>query len=198
MYRIVILAIVFILSTVPVFAKAADTAPATYILQVSSNLGCEKLNIELIAKRGGTSHFLTFDNTAFAAIDLPAGGYSYGDVNCTIKGNTQTFENLLSKISPLHLASGQGYFGGRLIFKKADDVDPNETPEQLSNCTREFSRARGEEKSHECRDGVGVKNMVTEQVSVFVPEVSDKDLETVRKALNTNREQLLYLPLKAS
>jgi hypothetical protein len=188
---------VFIIAVTPAHAKEPNAAPASYILQVSSNLGCDSLNIELISKAAKKSHYLKYTSSAFAAVDLPAGEYAFGDVTCTNQNETQAFDVLKGTMTPLVFSPGRAYYGGRLIFKKVEDIDPAGTPDVLKNCTREFSRARGE-PTNDCQDGIGVDTaaQTARQINVYIPDPSDEDISTVRTALKATKEQLLYMPLK--
>ena len=172
-------------------------AQATYILQVSSNLDCKNLDISLISNKLDTPQYLKFTSSAYAAINLPEGHYSFGIVICSDKDGRQTFDILSEKIMPLSLLTGKAYYGGRLIFQKIEKADINSKPKVLENCTQVRSRARGE-TSNECRDGVGVETSAQThyQINAFIPEVTDKDIGIVRSTLSMSEEQLLYLPIQ--
>ena len=177
--------------------RATDSDPATYFLQISSDLGCESMDIEVISQKDKKSQYLKFGNKAFAAITLPAGAHAFGNVVCTKNNKPQSYDMLKDTLELLYLSAGRAYFGGRSIFKNVENVDPNAAPEVLNNCTNIISRARGE-TSNECRDGVGVdgKAAGNKQINVYAPEVTDEEMNKIRKALNATEDQLLYLPLK--
>ena len=197
MDRSILLPFLFILGPVQATAAIAEPSPATYIMQVTSNLSCETLDIELISQADNTHQNIRFKSSAFSAVELPAGAYTFGDVICTNKKNVQAHDLLSEKIAPFYLTAGQAYYGGRIIFQELVTVDPNGSPDVFSNCTRSISRARGV-SSNECRDGVGVDTsaQTSTQINVYLPEVLDEDIALVRSALSATKEQLLYLPLK--
>jgi len=172
-------------------------AQATYILQVSSNLGCKNLDINLISNKLNTPQYLKFTTSAYAGIYLPEGDYSFGTLICSNDDGRQAFDILNEKIKPFSLLAGKVYYGGRLIFQKIEKLDANSEPKVLGNCTQMISRARGE-TSNECRDGVGVDTSAQThlQINAFIPEVTDKDIEIVRIALSVSEEQLQFLPMQ--
>ena len=197
MNRLALLPFAFLLGSVPSSAISTEFSPATYIMQVSSNLSCETLDLELVSQADGTRQSIRFSTSAFAAVELPSGTYAFGDVICTNKDGVEAHNLLSDKIAPIHLNAGQAYYGGRIIFQEVVAKDANGSPDVLSNCTRIISRVSGE-RSNECRDGVGVDTsaQTTKQINVYLPEVTDEDLELVRSALSATKEQLLYLPFK--
>lgn len=197
MDRLVLLCFVFFLGTVPSIAFSANYAPATYILQVSSNLSCETLDIELISQADDTRQHIRYGSSAFAAVQMPSGTYTFGDVTCMNKEDAKVHNLLSDKIAPIHLNAGQAYYGGRIIFEEVVSVDANGSPDVFSNCPRVMSRARGQ-SSNQCSDGVGVDTSAptSKQINVYRPEVTDQDIAVVRSALSASKEQLLYLPLK--
>jgi hypothetical protein len=197
MDRSILLLFLFILGSVPATAAISEPSSATYIMQVTSNLSCETLDIVLISQADNTHENIRFKSSAFSAVDLPSGVYTFGDVICTKKRSTQVHDLLSKKIAPLHLAAGQAYYGGRIIFQELVTMDANGSPDVLSNCTRSISRARGE-SSNECRDGVGVDTsaQTSMQINVYLPEIMDEDIALVRSAFSATKDQLLYLPLK--
>ncbi|MGB3726036.1 MAG: hypothetical protein WA981_09750 [Glaciecola sp.] len=177
------------------FANTSQAVTATYILQVSSNLNCESLAIELQSTQSANKQYIQFGAGAFAAATLPDTTYEFGEVSCTKDNDTQRYDLLKGKMSPLTVEAGKTYYGGRIIFKEAPFVDTNDAPDELSECTNMRGSQRGESDS-QCRDGAGVNSQSTTQVSVFVPEVTEDNIEKVRKALSASKDQLLYLPLK--
>jgi hypothetical protein len=197
MDRLVLFSIIFFLGTVPIVAISANSFPATYILQVSSNLSCETLDIELISQADDTRQHIRYGSSAFAAVEMPSGSYTFGDVTCMNKDDAKVHDLLSDKIAPIYLNAGQAYYGGRIIFEEVVAVDANGSPDVLSNCPRVMSRARGQ-GSNQCRDGVGVDTSAptSKQINVYRPEVTDEDLAIVRSALSATKKQLLYLPLE--
>ena len=177
--------------------KADDFAKATYILQVSSNLGCDNLDVELISDKLDTPQYVKFTSSAYAATTLPQGKYTFGNVICSNKEGMRELDVLKDKIMAFSLSAGKVYFGGRLIFKKVEDFDVNSAPKVIENCTQMISSARGE-PSNECSDGVGVDTAARKnyQVNVYAPEVTEKDIEIVRTALSLSENQLTYLPIE--
>jgi len=198
MDRSILLPFLFILGPVPAAAVIAEPSPATYIMQVTSNLSCETLDIELISQADNTHQNIRFKSSAFSAVELPAGAYTFGDVICTNKESAQVHDLLSEKIAPFYLTAGQAYYGGRIIFQELVTVDPNGSPKDLNNCPRIISRARGE-SSNECLTavtGIYPSAQTSTQINVYLPEVLDEDIALVRSALSATKEQLLYLPLK--
>lgn len=197
MHRFYFLISIFILGTLPALAKSSDTAAATYIMQLSSNLNCDMIDIAFVSEKDGTQKHIKFGSGAFAATQLPAGNYSFGDITCVNEDKTQTFDVLSKILKPVNIKSGKTYYAGRMIFQEVSATDANGIPEVLDNCTRVMSRARGE-TSNECRDGAGVDTSAknAKQLNVYVPDVTDEDIARVRKALSATPEQLQYLPLK--
>ena len=189
---ILILNIVLAFST-----NASDLAKATYVLQVSSNLGCVNLDIELISDKLDTPQYVKFTSSAYGATTLPQGEYTFGSVICIDKEGRQELDVLKGKIMAFSLSAGKVYYGGRLIFKKVEGLDVNSAPKVIENCTQMISSARGE-PSNECSDGVGVDTAARKnyQVNVYAPEVTEKDIEIVRTALSLSENQLIYLPIK--
>lgn len=177
-------------------AAANSVGKVSYLLQVTSDLECEQLDIELVST-SGTTKVLSYTTSAFAAIDLLAGKYTYGDMRCSHDGQTESFSILADSIEAVSLNSGSHYYGGRLIFTKQKALDANANPEVLDNCPEVISRARGE-ATNECRDGIGVDTRAVQasQINVFAPEVSDGELAKIRNALSVTASQLLYVPLK--
>ena len=177
-------------------AMAESSTPATYIMQVTSDLGCSRLSIELVSDPQNTVKTMNFSKGAFAAVELSPGLHTFGDIACTIDDEVETLDVLNKKMLPLRVEAGRMYYGGRLIIKTSDISEPNTTPESLANCTRNISRIRGDE-DNECRDGVGVSsNEATKTIDVYMPEVRETDINRVRSALSATQEQLIYLPLK--
>lgn len=198
MVRSVLIPLVFVLGSIPAFVVSANPSQATYILQVTSNLNCETLDIELVSQANDTRENIRFTTSAFAAVDVPSGAYSFGNVICTNKGRLQAHSLLGEKMALLNFSAGQAYYGGRVIFQELVTTDPTGAPDVLDNCTQSISRARGE-RSNECRDGTGVDTSAktNTQINVYLPDVTDEDIELVRTALTVTKEQLLYLPLKS-
>ena len=197
MYRAILLTFAISLLPASAIAKSSDPAPATYIMQLSSNLNCETLDIEMVSQAQNIRRFIRFTSGAFAAAELPEGTYSFGEVTCTKQEGAQTYDLFEDKVAPFQLTAGQAYYGGRMIFEEVSEVDVNGAPKVLSNCTNLRSRARGE-SSNDCRDGVGVNATAqqSKQIKVYFPDVTDEDIKVVRTAMSATKEQLKYLPLK--
>jgi hypothetical protein len=177
---------------------ADSSTPATYIMQVSSNLGCDSLNIEFVSNANDAIKTMNFSKGAFAAVQLDSGSHEFGNVICARDGKIETLDLLKGKVSSLRVEPGHTYYGGRLIIKSSVEVDQIGAPKVLDDCTRNISRARGDEDD-ECRNGVGVstgKN-TAKKIEIFMPVVEEKDVDKVRTALSATKEQLTYLPLKA-
>lgn len=197
MHKFFLLTFAITVLSITSIAQSANSPPATYIMQLSSNLNCVTLDIELVSKTQDTPQLIRFGKGAYAATELPPVVYTFGDVTCVKKGGTQTFEILKNMIAPFQLTTGQAYFGGRIIFEESTDVEANRAPKVLSNCTRFISKARGD-TGNECRDGVGVDTSAqgSKKLNIFIPDVTDEELKTVRTALSASEDQLLYLPLQ--
>jgi hypothetical protein len=197
MYRLALISISMLFSAVPASAMSSADQPATYIMQVSSNLKCDKLNIELVSKQSDYSQVMQFNKGAFAATELPAGTYEFGTVTCTKKNKDVSYDFLKDKIAPIELSAGQAYFGGRMMFKQATSVKLNDVPDTLDDCAYVRSNARGD-SDNTCRDGVGASTSIplSTQIQVFLPKVLDSEIAAVRTAMSATEEQLIYLPLK--
>ena len=199
MVRYLFLGILLVTGSFPSYAMGDKYSPATYILQLSSNLKCDTINIELIARSDDNVQYLRYSKSAYAAANVPAGTYAFGNVICTTEGGRENFDMLIGKIAEFTLSSGQVYYGGRMIFEEVDNVGTNDAPDVLNNCTNVNSRARGE-KDNRCRDGIGVdtKSQTAKQIRVYAPDVTDEDISSIRTALSASENQLRYLPLKLS
>lgn len=173
----------------------SESQPPTvnYLLQVSSDLGCDVLTIELSAK--GQSHNIEFTKSAFASVALPAGEFSFGNVMCRTGKAQRSFDVLQNKLMPLTVKAGQTYFGGRLIFKESEPVDG--AGNVLDSCSRFISVARGKKQDNPC-DGAGLESTTqpARRVEVFMPDVSEDEINVVRKALSADKDSLKYLPLQ--
>ncbi|MEP2653281.1 MAG: hypothetical protein ABJH06_14960, partial [Paraglaciecola sp.] len=196
MDRSILLPMLFVFGPVSATPSITEASPATFIMQVTSNLSCETLDIELISRADNTHENIRFESNAYSAVELPSGAYEFGDVICMNKENAQTLDLLNDKIAPINLTAGQAYYAGRLIFQEVVEVEANGSPNVLSNCPRIISRAR-DESSNACHDGIGVDTLAqtSKAVNVYLPEVKDEDIALVREALFATESQLLYLPL---
>ena len=180
-------------------AKAQESMPASYLLQVSSNLACATINIELVSHTGQVMESLQFKDSAFALAELMPGAYRFGDLKCVSPNKESEVHDIsLSTLAPIELKSGQGYYGGKLIVKQAAVKTVQRTPDVLDNCPNIISKARG--ANDDCTDGVGVKTspIETNTINVYAPLLATADLERVRKVLKVSDEQLQYLPLIAN
>lgn len=183
------------------FSAIADTkiAPSTYFLEVSSNLDCAQLEIEMVSSDQNTSAELVFGNGAFSAAELAPGDYSFGAITC-LDGHrgTETFDLLSQSAAPISLKAGQAYFGGRLVIREAIDETAS-APNVLDNCIRGTSRFR-KEQSDDCRDGIGVdgKRAVSKSVNLYSPKLEKAEIDRVRSALNATEDQLIYMPIETS
>ena len=172
--------------------KAPNTA---YILQLSSNLNCDKLDIELVPQSNADTQRLTFTTSAFAAAELETGTYHFGKVSCAKEGEVNTWNILEGQLAALSLSESKIYYGGKIILREDSMADNNESPEVLDNCPRGISRARGA-SSDSCRDGVGVNSSPKGTVEAFAPSVTEQDIAAVRKAFKATETSLTYLPLR--
>lgn len=177
-------------------AKGPESIPANYLLQVSSNLACKAINIELVSHTGQVTESLQFKDSVFALVELMPGTYRFGDLKCVSSNKeSEVIDISLSKLAPIELKSGQGYYGGKLIVKQAADKTVQRTPNVIDNCPNVISKARGD--NDECTDGVGVNTspIETTTINVYAPVLATADLERVRNVLQLSDEQLLYIPL---
>ena len=183
------------------FSANADTkiAPSTYVLEVSSNLDCAQLEIEMVSRDQKTTAELVFGNGAFSAADLAPGEYTFGNITC-IDGHrgTETFDLLSQSAAPISLQAGQAYYGGRLVIKEVVDETAS-APRVLDNCIRGTGRFSKEQRD-DCRDGVGVNGepAVAMSVSLFTSQLQQAEIDRVRNALNATEEQLIYMPIETS
>ena len=184
-----------------VYSAAADTkiAPSTYVLEVSSNLDCAQLEIEMVSSDRKTSAELVFGTGAFSAAELAPGDYSFGTITC-VDGHrgTESFDLLSQSAAPISLKPGQAYFGGRLVIQEAIDETAS-APNVLDNCIRGTSRFR-KEQSDDCRDGIGVdgERAVAKSVSLYAPTLKQSEIDRVRSALNATEDQLIYMPIETA
>jgi len=178
-------------------ASPATAANATYILQVSSNLGCESLNVELLPSSGESVSHLTFSDGAFAAVDVQPGIYTFGKVTCSKDGETSVLNVLEGQLSPLNLTEEKIYFGGKLVFKQSSALAFNDAPDVLDNCPRHISRVRGT-PNNSCRDGNGVDTgpKKIKKVDVFAPTIQEQEITRVRNSLQRAESEVAYLPLR--
>lgn len=168
-----------------------------YLLQVSSNLDCEQLEINLSSQNASKTHTLRYTQGAFAAVNLPKGSYTFSSLSCTSKQfGQEQFDDLLSSLAPISISVGQNYYGGKLILKQTLGIEQN-LPDVLENCTNIISNARGE-SSNACTDGVGVSTDIEPQrvLSVYAPELAEEKVQVVRNALDMSSSELVYIPLE--
>lgn len=183
------------------FSASADTkiAPSTYVLEVTSNLDCAQLEIDLVSSDKKAASQLVFGNGAFSAAELAPGDYSFGEITC-VDGHrgTESFNLLSQSAAPISLKPGQAYFGGRLVIQEAVD-EAASAPSVLDNCIRGTSRFR-KEQSNDCRDGIGVdgERSVSKSVSLYTPALEQAEIDRVRGALNATEDQLIYMPIETS
>lgn len=172
----------------------AASPMATFVLQVASNLACDALTIALNSQ--ATSHYLEFTTGAFASVSMPKGEFTFGDVICRTGETQQRFDVLQDKLMPIVVDAGKTYFGGRLIFKQVEQAITNRSPQNLEDCRPMHSRARGEKQDNLC-DYANVTSYtdVGEQIEVYMPEVTDGELETLSQALSLESGTLTYLPV---
>ena len=183
-------------------AAASETdpaaAPATFVLQVASNLECESLRFELIETDTAERHSLTFGSGAFSAVQLRPGRYAFGPVSCEAgKYGTETFDQLGKTLAPMSLLSGQAYYGGKVILESAPVASASGEPDVVNNCIRGTGRFR-KEPNDDCRDGIGIEtdSEAAHLVNFYLPAQSDEDVSRVRSAFKASPEQLLYMPLE--
>ncbi len=197
MSSFVVLLSLFLFISFSISAAQQTTSSAQYILQVSSNLECDQLIIELTSQSNDADFTFVYKDNAFAALQLPSGSYSYTNITCA-QGNEekQSFENLLTDLPAFSLLAGKKYFAGKLIVKKQSDEQTDTLPDVLENCTNIISNARGESSS-ECRDGAGVKTTIPKRqsIQVFAPILDDEYVNQIRNALKVDKADLLYMPL---
>ncbi len=188
-----ILAIATTIANTSAIANQSSATKTAYILQVSSNLGCDKLDIALVSQSNGNTQNLTFTTSAFAAAELETGTYRFGKVSCAKEGNINTLDVLEDQLAALPLVENKIYYGGRIILRES--VNNNESPDILDNCPRDISRARGA-SSNSCRDGVGINSSSKRAIEVFAPAVNEHEISVVRKAFDATETSLTYLPLR--
>ena len=197
MLRIALFLVVSLVFSINGYAINKDAKKAVYILQIASNLSCSPLDVALISGKDKTQQVICFNNGAFAAVEVPAGEYSFGNVSCeSANKDTLSFEQSLQALDSFSVDAGLAYFGGKLILKQIDVVQAD-TPAALDNCARGISRQRGD-SGDDCRDGIGVTEEGKKQtVNIYAPLVAKEDVDRVRAAFNANESQLLYIPLIA-
>lgn len=197
MFQVSMLALTVIFGASASNSSDTANAPSTYLLQVSSNLNCQTLEIDVMSDHGTGDAKLTFGQGAFAAVDLAHGEHMLGTVTCHDSPlGTRTFEILKDSVAPFQLEPGQAYFGGKLILMEESQGPDSTAPDVLENCVRRISRARGPENTN-CRDGVGVDTALrgARFVTVYAPTLDAAELQGIRSALSMTDAQLVYLPL---
>lgn len=197
MIRSLLSAYLLMLLATPAMAQSASGAPpATYILQVSSNLECSGIEVELVPRGDRPKVTLSFDDQAYSAVTLEPGTYAFGPVSCLQDDqDARVFDSLVGSLQPISVTSGQAYFGGTLIIEE-DVSDAIVTPDIVDNCVRGTGRFRKEPRD-ECRDGTGIDGSAKRSalVNFYTPYLSDEELARVRSAFAADPEQLRYLPL---
>ena len=195
MKRITIITAILAIAAFSATANQTNATNTAYVLQLSSNLGCDKLDIELVPQSTANTQRLTFTTSAFAAAELETGTYHFGKVSCAREGKVNTWDILEGQLAALPLSESKIYYGGKIILREDSMADNNESPEVLDNCPRGISRARGA-SSDSCRDGVGVNSSPKGTVEAFAPSVTEQDIAAVRKAFKATETSLTYLPLR--
>ena len=176
-------------------SEQAVPTPATYILQVASNLECEALDVELISEDRDTRATIAFGTKAFGAASITPGTYTFGTVTCHQGSNgTETFDQLSTALPALQLASGRAYFGGKLMLEHSRDLGAEDAPDVVNQCIRGTGRFR-KEPTDDCRDGIGIDTGPARIVNFYMPHLSDDEVAQVRAAFSATPEQLLYMPL---
>lgn len=190
---------VLLSSTVYSAAAGTKIAPSTYFLEVSSNLDCAQLEIEMVSSDQNTSAELVFGTGAFSAAELSPGDYTFGAITC-VDGHrgTESFDLLSQSAAPISVKPGQAYYGGRLVIQEAIDETAS-APRVLDNCIRGTGRFSKEQRD-DCRDGIGVNGepAVSMSVSLYTPQLDQSEIDRVRGALNATEEQLIYMPIETS
>jgi hypothetical protein len=178
---------------------ASPTTPSNsiYVLKISSNLGCESLEIELRPDSGEGTYNLKYDKGAYAAVELKPGNYQFGKVTCSIDGSYQVLDVLERQLHPLNLIEEKIYFGGELVFAQSSALALNDAPDVLDNCPRQISRVRGA-PNNSCRDGNGVNTgpKKVKKVDVFAPTINEQDISIVRSSFQVAESKVAYLPLR--
>ena len=184
-------------TSISAFAGPTTPSNSVYVLQVSSNLGCESLEIELLAESGEKAYALTYDTSAYAGAELKPGHYQFGKVTCEKDGTKQVLNILEAQLSPLNLTEKKIYFGGTLVFKQSSALSVNEAPDVLDNCPRKISRIRGT-SDNTCRDGNVVSSgpKMNTKVDAFAPVIKEQDISVVSNAFQVADDKIVYLPLR--
>lgn len=180
------------LASLPALAAVSESEPATYILQTTSNLNCDVLNIELASEDNNFATQLSYTDGAFAAVTLPSGMYSFNNVICVNADKVETLDLISEKVTPFFVSAGQTYYGGRVIFEQVME----EKQKVINDCTRIISRARGQGDG-ECftSDTEFSPLAASSVINVYIPKQSEKDITTIRNALGVEKQQLRHLPL---
>ena len=194
----------FWLSTLALFGAGYVNAnetppPATYVLQVASNLNCAQLDVEVRDEAGQSAGVLVFHTGAFAAVDLSPGNYYLGTVTCHDGDNgTETFDQLADAMAPFSVASSQAYLGGKLIIQTSRAEPHDSSPDVVDECVRGTGRFR-KEPNDDCRDGVGIatERAAARAVNFYAPPLKDDEINRIRTAFAASEEDLLYMPLRA-
>jgi len=177
-------------------AQAKSTSLSTYVLQLSTNLGCEILNIDLVSDSTNSTNTLQFTKGAFAAVELMPGNYQFGSLTCSSNGREDVvFHEVFAQLPSLSLKEGEIYYGGRLILK---DVTQETQASALKDCTVNISRVRGADNNECLTSGADESRLKKRRLNVYVPVLDKEDINTVAKALAGNSQDLIYLPLVAT
>lgn len=181
-------------------AQGAPSAPeAQFILQVSSNLDCDTLDVELHSVGGQHTGKLVYTSNAFSAASLPADTYQFGQVTCYDGANgTQAFDALQTMSEPFQLQPGQAYLSGKLVVMQIEDSTDQSLPDIVDECVRGTGRFRKEPRD-DCRDGTGIKGdrETARAVNFYAPQLTQDEIASIRSAFSATEEQLIYLPLAA-
>jgi hypothetical protein len=179
-------------------ANEAQPQPATYILQVASNLNCAQLDVQVLDAQGQSAGALVFHTGAFTAASLPPGPYSLGTVTCHDGSNgTESFDHLKDAIAAFSVDSGQAYFGGKLIIQATTTAPDESEPDVVTKCIRGTGRFR-KEPSDDCRDGAGIdtQRRPDRAINFYAPRLEASNVDAVRTALSATENELLYMPLE--
>lgn len=181
-------------------ANETEPQPATYILQVASNLNCAQLDVQLLDAQDQSAGALLFHTGAFSATSLEPGTYSLGTITCHDGANgTEAFDHLRTAIAAFSVESGQAYFGGNLIIEASATAPDASEPDVVTKCIRGTGRFR-KEPSDDCRDGAGIdtQRQPGQAVNFYAPQLEDSDLDRIRTAFSASEDELLYMPLEVA
>lgn len=172
-------------------------APATYILQVDSNLSCQNIDVEVVSQEHGSVHQLSFKNQSFAAVEMAPGSYKFGKVTCRNPHKDNSYRLLENSLKAFTVEAGVSYFGGTLVFEESTHRMDDEI-KMFSECPKVRSKARGA-SDNSCfgiPDNNNNHRLSEYKINAYAPGLSNEYIEKVKLTFSSaSQQELVYLPL---